>query len=63
MRQKIAGDRNEIGLPFARPDRSTPRGADARRRNAEVKVREVHDPDTVQLRRQSGQLEVELTQP
>jgi len=60
MREEIAADGDEIRLPLARPDRRLPGSADPRRRNPEVEVREVQDPEAAELRRQPRQLELEL---
>src|SRR5207244_4903451 len=61
--QEITGDRDEVRAPFPRPDGRLPCRADARRGDAEVEVREVRDPEAVQLLRQPGQLDVEHTPP
>jgi hypothetical protein len=61
MRQEIARDRDQVRPALARPECGLPRSADSGRRNAEVEVREVDDPEAVQLRRQPGQLELEYT--
>src|SRR5262245_40724514 len=59
MRQEIAADRDEVGLPLPRPRSRLPGGADPGRRNAEVEVREMHDPEAVELGRQPGELQLE----
>jgi hypothetical protein len=59
MRQQIAGDDDEVRTPFARPDGRLPGSAHSGRRNAEVEVGEVDDPEPVQLGRQPRQLELE----
>src|SRR6476646_10262415 len=63
MREEIAADRDEVGLPLSRPLGRLPDSADARRRHAEVEVREMCDPQPVELRRQPRQLELQLLQP
>jgi hypothetical protein len=60
MRKEIAADCYEVRLPLPRPHRRLPGSTDSRRRHAEVKVREVQDPEAVELRRQTRQRELEL---
>jgi hypothetical protein len=61
MRQQVAADGDEIRLPLARPAGRLPGGADPGRGDAEVEVREVQDPEAVELGRQPRQLELELS--
>ncbi len=63
MREEIPADRDEIRLSLPRPSGRLPGSADPRRRYAEVEVREMGDPEAIELRRQPRQRDLELAQP
>jgi hypothetical protein len=62
MREKVAGDADEIRLPLGRPVDAALDSAPAARRNAEMEIRQMDDPHAVELGRQPGHLELECAQ-
>jgi hypothetical protein len=61
-RQQVARDADEIGTALLDPCRSAFHGVRAARRHSEVEVREVRDPDAVELGRQARQPQIALAQ-
>jgi hypothetical protein len=62
VREQVARDADEVGRALRRPGDRALDGPRAARRDAEVEVREVRDPEAVELRRQARQLELALVQ-
>jgi hypothetical protein len=61
--QQVAGDADEIRTQLGRPRHAPRDGTAARRRHAQVEVREVGDPQPVELARQPGYRKLEPAQP
>src|SRR5581483_6561265 len=63
MREEVTRDGDEIRPPLLDPLDGSPSRAEPRRGNAEVEVREVRDPEPVELLRQPRHLDLELAKP
>jgi hypothetical protein len=62
-RQEIAADQSQVGLPLLDPIHGTLDCTDASRRRTEVEVREMCDPNPIQLGRQPSERHVLFDQP
>ena len=62
-RDEVAGDENEVGLARARPFHRAPNGTRAARRETEMEVREVHDPQAGELRLEPRDRQVDPREP
>ncbi len=64
MRDEVAGDADEVGPPLGDPANRLLTGPiAARERRSEVEVGEMTDPETVQLSRQRGDMNLEHARP
>ncbi len=62
-RDEVAGDADEVGLALRDPGHRVRRGALPPRRDAQMEVGEVRDPQAVERRRDAGELDFEHSLP